>query len=297
MSESAAVDVHQHVWPEGFIEQLRRRVRPPFLAGWTLHLAGEAPYPVRPADHDPVARAALDPDLARIVLSLSSPLGVEYLPPDEAAPLLAAWHDGVRDLPGPYLGWASVSVHDPDLDELGKRLADGLVGVQIPAGALATPAALERVAPVLAVAEAAGRPAFVHPGPVACAGLPGWWPAVVDYVAQLQAAWWTWELAGRALLPDLRICFAAAAGLAPLHLERFAARGGGAMSFDPNCFLDTSSYGRLGLDTVIRVLGIDAVVLGSDRPYAEPTDPGLGTAASHALRVANPHRLLKGARP
>ena len=40
--------------------------------------------------------------------------------------------------------------------------------------------------------------------------------------------------------------------------------------------------------------GVDALVHGSDRPNAEPTDPGLGEAFSHALSVANPQRLLTG---
>jgi hypothetical protein len=62
-------------------------------------------------------------------------------------------------------------------------------------------------------------------------------------------------------------------------------------------FVDTSSYGPRGLDAVIRVLGIDNVVFGTDRPYAEPTDPGLGAAATVAIRRTNPHRLLEGGLP
>lgn len=291
-------DVHQHLWPEPFIEALRARRTSPWLDGWTLHLAGEPPYAVDPAAHDPAGRAALDPGTGRIVLGLSSPLGIEELPPDEAAPLLAAWHAGARELPAPFTAWASVNHVEPDLDGLRKQLADGFAGLQVPAGRLATPAALEGLAPVLRACEESGHPVLVHPGPVDPRvdreRLPGWWPAVVDYPAQLQAAWWAWQAVGRRLLPDLRICFVAGAGLAPVHHERFAHRGGAALVFDPDMFVDTSSYGRRGLDALIRVLGIDPVVFGSDRPYAQPTDPDLGAAATHALRVANPQRLLEG---
>src|SRR5580765_324482 len=292
-----AVDVHQHLWPEPFLDALRRRTTAPYLDGWTLHTTGEAPFAVRPADHDPGRRGSLDAAVGRIVLAMSSPLGVEELPADEAAPLLQAWPDGIRDLGGPYAGWAALATAEPDLAGLAMLLADpAIVGLQVPATALATPTHLERLAPALAVAETAGRPVLVHPGPVrpAC-GTPAWWPAVVDYVSQLHAAWWAWFAAGRSLLPDLRICFVAGAGLAPAHHERLRERGGGPFVLDPGVFVDTSSYGRQGVDALIRALGIDAVVLGTDRPYAAPTDLGQGAAARHAITHANPNRLLRGA--
>ncbi|MEO7070090.1 MAG: amidohydrolase [Nostocoides sp.] len=294
--QGSAVDVHQHLWPEPFLDALRRRSTAPFLDGWTLHTASEAPFAVDPAHHDATARSALDKGVERIVLAMSSPLGIEDLPPDEALVLLDAWHDGIRALGGPYAGWAVVASTEPDLAGLVGLLADpAVVGLQVPATALATPTALEALTPALAIAEAAGRPVFVHPGPARPApGTPPWWPAVVDYVSQLHAAWWAWYAAGRSLLPDLRICFVGGAGLAPAHHERFRERGGGAFILDPRVFVDTSSYGRQGIDALVRALGIDAVVLGTDRPYAALTDVGQGDAAWHAITHTNPLRLLEG---
>ncbi|MGZ4616579.1 MAG: amidohydrolase family protein [Actinomycetes bacterium] len=299
---ATSVDVHQHLWPAQLVDALRSRRHGPRLDDWTLHLPGEPVYEVDPAAHDVARRAALEAGCGRVLLSLSSPLGIEELDPDAAAPLLAAWHEGVRSLPAPFGAWASVNHVDPDLDQLKALLAEGFAGLQVPATRMATPRALERCAEVLRVCELAGRPVLVHPGPAPAparddGAVPAWWPAVVDYPAQLQAAWWAWQAVGRALLPDLRICFAAGAGLAPVHDERFAARAGHSPRIDPDVFVDTSSYGRRGLDSLIRVLGVDAVVLGSDRPYAEPTDPDLGTAATRAIRVANPRRLLQGGHP
>ncbi len=303
-TDSQPIDIHQHLWPGELIEALRLRRDAPRLDGWTLLLDGEPPYDVRPADHDPDQRRAKED--GRIVLGLSSPLGIEDLPADKGAPLLEAWHQGVTRLAGRFEAWASVSHTEPDLAALRNQLAAGFVGLQISAVQLATPGTLERTAAILEVCEAAGKPVFVHPGPVAApvgtaAGadterLPSWWAAVVDYPSQLQAAWWSWQAIGRQVLPDLRICFAAGAGLGPVHHERFLARGGRPLVSDPGVFVDTSSYSRQGLDSLIRVLGIDPIVIGSDRPYGEPAQLDLGDAAALALRHTNPLRLLEGTR-
>jgi Amidohydrolase len=292
---SGQIDVHQHIWPMEFIEALRARTSSPRMIGWTLVLDGEPDYQVDPADHQLDRRLAQESDTGLALVSLSCALGIELLPVPESTDLFNAWHDGVRALPAPFRAWASVHSLDPDLGGLHKLFDDGFVGLQIPAPDLASPARLARLAPVLQLCEARRRPVFVHPGRVDradSADLPGWWPPVVDYVCQLHAAWWSWQAAGRAMVPELRICFAAGAGLAPIHHERFAARGGDRLIADPNVFVDTSSYARHGLDTLARVLGVDALVLGSDRPYAEPTDPVLGAAATHAIRIVNPTRLL-----
>lgn len=292
---TGTIDVHQHLWPEPFLDALRARRRPPCLRDWTLLLSGEPDYQVDPGAHDPTTRAEREraDGTGLALVSLSSPLGIEWLDPDEAEPLLAAWHDGAAGLPQPFAPWASVNLLEPDLTALDRLLAGPFVGVQLPADALARPSDLERLGPVLRRCELAGLPVLVHPGRAGDASqLPRWWAPVVDYPATLASAWWSWHAAGRELFPSLRICFVAAAGLAPLHHERLRARGGTSGPVDPEVFVDTSSYGPQALDAVIRVLGIDVVVLGSDRPYAEPTDPGLGAAATAAIRRANPRRLL-----
>ncbi len=294
--EVRATDVHQHLWPAELLDALRRRSAPPMLRGWTLYTDNEPPFRVTPADHDATARAALDADRGRVLVSLSTPLGIEALAPDDAQPLLDAWHRGVGDLPAPFLGWAAVGDVEPDLDGLKGLLTGGFVGVQLSAAQLMSPTAIEACAPVLARCAELDRPVLVHPGPVRSplADPPAWWAAVVDYPAQLHAAWWAWRCAGRALVPKLRICFAAGAGLAPLHHERFTGRGGGRQVVDRNVFVDTSSYGRQAIDGLTRALGIDVIVLGSDRPYGEPAVLHLGDAAQFAVCSANPDRLLEG---
>lgn len=302
MVQPACVDVHQHLWPDGLVDALRARSEPPYLDGWRLVLDGEPPLDVDPSDHDPAKRAARNADdgVDRAVLALSAPMGIEWLPGAEARPLIDAWHEGALAFDDDYGVWAAACLTDVDVTALAVALDAGCVGLQVPADAVATPDRLAALAPLLRVCEVRDKPVLVHPGPTAAGsgtGLPSWWAPVVDYVQQQTSAWWAWHAVGRDLLPALRICFAAAAGLAPVHHERLVARGGRLGRIDANVFVDTSSYGPRGLDAVIRVLGIDTVVLGSDRPYAEPTDPCLGEAASHAIRRLNPQRLLEGGRP
>ncbi|MFC7648436.1 hypothetical protein ACFQX6_54330 [Streptosporangium lutulentum] len=136
-------------------------------------------------------------------------------------------------------------------------------------------------------------PLFVHPGPASEPEGPAWWPAVVPYVQQLHASWFAFAAFGRTRHPELRVCFSLLAGLAPLHFERLANRGGDNRgTVDPGMFLETSSYGPRAIDAIVRELGIDVVINGSDLPYATAPDPALGDAAWHAIAVTNPSRLL-----
>jgi 6-methylsalicylate decarboxylase len=287
------IDCHQHLWPARFLDALRRRSTYPYLRDWTLHLPGEPPYEVNPAAHDVEDRRRDQAD--RVLLSLSSPLGIEYLDDPE---LIDVWHESALELGDPFELWAAASVATPDPDKLAKVLREErVVGVQLPATALGDPAAIENAKPLLDAAERVGKPVLVHPGPAAPgaqAGLPAWWPALVPYVSQLHQAWLAWHVAGRRQHPALRIAFVALAGLAPLHHERLGARGGTLGPLDPNVFYETSSYGTRAIDAMVRVVGVDPLVHGSDRPYAESVDPGLGRAFRHALFTANPRQLLMG---
>jgi hypothetical protein len=266
-----------------------------------LFTSGEPPFAVNPADHDVgrrAAQAARD-GVGRVVIGLSSPLGIEYLVPEDAEPLLDAYHRGVTGLGAPFAGWAAACLTVIDAPGLAKQLDRGLVGLQLPATAVADEPGYRWCSPLLDVLAERDLPLFIHPGPAAGAGGPSWWPALVPYVQQLHAAWFAFCAYGRAAYPRLRVCFTALAGLGPLHGERLAARGGtGPLArgvVDPLTFVETSSYGNRAVDSVLRVLGVDVLVFGSDRPYAQPhPDFGLGDAARHAIRVTNPARLLHG---
>ena len=296
---TTGIDLHQHLWPEPLVERLRARSRAPYLRDWALHTAGEPPFEVEPSQHDVARRVETDrrAGVGLAGVALSAPLGIEYLARQGAGALIDAWHVSVHDLPTHFRAWASVPAVDPDLAGLVDLLRDDrFLGLQLPATDLSTPAAWERAGAVLEVAQASGKPVFVHPGPetrTPGGRAPSWWAPVVGYVAQMQSAWWGWHaVGGRSQFPSLRLLFAAGAGLAPVQHERHTARGGEPGIVDPEVFVDTSSYGPQALDALVRVLGIDVLVLGSDRPYGVPVDQLFGEAASHA-RYAGASRLRR----
>jgi predicted TIM-barrel fold metal-dependent hydrolase len=297
-------DVHQHLWPEPLLAALAQRRRAPRLMrhreGWTLRMHGECDWPVELSDHDPdLRRALLDAHAVdRALVAPSVPLGIEALPPDESAPLIEAYHAGAAELPARFGAWAAVGLVEPDAGAIADLLDRGFVGACIAADALSDLAGFEALGPVLAVLERRGAPLLVHPGPSSrtlgagrADGLPPWWPAMTRYVAGMNAAWHAFGAVGRAAHPRLRVCFAMLAGLAPLQRERLVARGGRPV-VDPLTFADTSSYGPRAVDAVIRELGVDALVYGSDLPVVADQDPAAGDAVRAALRERNPARLL-----
>jgi hypothetical protein len=303
------IDVHQHLLPEQLIAELARRQQPPMLirrgGGWTFRVSGE---PDSELSLEAVDVAGRGEDLRhagidRALVALSTALGVELLPAEEAVTLLEAHHRGIEELPARFGGWGAVQLEAPDPAEVDAVLARGCVGISLPATALASPDALGRVGPLLSRLEALGAPLFVHPGPVTHTGgasVPAWWPALTDYVAQMQAAWFAFLNSGRPEHPQLRVLFAMMAGGAPLQLERFVARGGTApLTPDPLVFYDTSSYGERMLEAMAGTVGVAQLVYGSDRPVVDADTPPLD-ALGRALLSTNPHRLLnpgqKGAR-
>jgi 6-methylsalicylate decarboxylase len=260
-----------------------------------LRIEGEEDAPLDLADHDPGRRAALAGtdgiDLA--LVALSPPLGIEALPTRDAEPLLAAYHDGVAALPAPFGAWAAVGLAEPDPGAISELLGRGFAGACLSADALSGPEGFDRLGPVLETLERHDAPVLIHPGPARAeaSAHPPWWQAMTGYVAAMQRAWHAFAVWGRAAHPRLRVCFAMLAGLAPLHRERLLARGGPAVS-DPDVFLDTSSYGARAVDAVLREVGVDRLVHGSDRPVIAAADLPLGAAVHAALRERNPARLL-----
>src|SRR4029077_9400685 len=94
------IDVHQHLLGEPLIEALGRRTAAPRLIvrrqGWTFRLAG-APHSILAweATDAELRRTDLEADgIDRALIALSTALGIESLPADEATALIEAHHRG-----------------------------------------------------------------------------------------------------------------------------------------------------------------------------------------------------------
>jgi 6-methylsalicylate decarboxylase len=287
----AATDVHQHLWPESFFATLSARTEPPRLVGRDLQLAGEPVWTVNVASHDLATRLAiLDRyELDRALVSLQPTLGLDRLPAAEADELAASWESGILELAAASTGRiVPLAAREPDgrfagLCVAGPELLD-----------------LDALAPRLDALEAAGGVLFVHPGMARSPrGAPAWWTAVVDYTAQMQAAYASWFAAGAARWPELDVVFAILAGGAPIQLERMASRGVDERdAVLPRVWFDTATYGRRALELTMATYGVDRMLFGSDVPVVDPA-PGVdalrsfGEAVAIAVVSTNPDRLLR----
>jgi len=268
-------DVHQHLWPEQFVAALRRRTRPPCIDG-DLLIIGEGTFPAGLEAHDLDARIAiLDAvgiDVA--VVSLQPTLACDGIPE-----LVDAYHEGILEL---------VEAADGRLRAFAvSECRDGFAGACVPA-----PAVVEGVAELAAELVSAGQALFVHPGavPPPPPGSPSWWAALVDYPAQMQAAYAAWLVDGA---PDLNVVFAFLAGGGPFQLERLRARGGEVPRMA--VYFDTASYGPLALRVTGEACGAGCLVFGSDAPVMDAQAAAAAVEAAgvadSALRV-NPARLF-----
>ena len=310
------IDVHQHLWPPSLIAALRARRQAPLLEGGDdrplLRMLHEPDGHVALAGHAVEQRLrALDAaGIDRAVISLSTPLGIEALPSEEATELIAAYHDGISGLVaasgGRLAAWAAVPLRAPDggAAVVSEALDRGFVGASIPSEALATPGALDAAGPLLAMLERRGRPLFVHPGPgldtepyARDHGMPVWWPNLGVYPGLSIRAFFAWRAIGAPRHPDLRVCFAIMGGAAPFLEERWRVFSGETRAIDRNLFLDTASCGRLALECAMATYGVEQIVFGTDIPVISP-DPvsralaDVGPAAVEAVTERNPLRLL-----
>jgi hypothetical protein len=278
------VDVHQHFWPKPLVRALERRSVPPRLVGSRLELARDESFEIDVAAHALDRRLALLDEAGIEVAVVSLPPTLEV---EGEADLVEAYHEGILDV-------ASVSGGRMRPLAVG-ACRDGFVGACVSAASLV--AGIDDLASRL---DSAGQILFVHPGPPERIPdrAPAWWTAVVDYPAQMQAAYAAWLAAGAAAHPGLRVVFAFLAGGGPFQLERLGSRGVDERSaLLENVYFETSSYGRRALELCLATYGVRQLLLGTDTPVLDPraalrTLDQFGEAVANAVCKENPTRLL-----
>ena len=286
-----STDIHQHLWPPSFLSALSARSEPPRLHGRGLELAAAPTWELDIESHDLDTRLArMDRlELDRAIVSLQPTLGIDQLPSDDALELVETWETGILELAAAAGGRiVPLAAGEP---------AAGFAGLCVSGAELLD---LDALAPRLDALTRSGDFLFVHPGAAATPpGAPPWWPAIVDYTAEMQAAYIAWLASGAARWPELDVVFAILAGGAPIQLERMAARGVDERSaMLPQIWFDTASYGRRALDLTMSTYGVERMLFGSDMPVVDPV-PALdavrsfGDAVTDAVLSANPGKLLK----
>lgn len=284
MSGVRAIDLHQHLWPETLIRALEARAEPPRIRGGRLELAGEPGGEVDYAAHSLAARLRLldRHEIETAVVSLAPTMEAE-----PHADVREAYHAGIAEVAAESGGRI--------LALSAGELRPGFAGACVSAGAL-----VAGDDDLLAGIESERALLFVHPGPPGPVpdGAPGWWPAVADYTAQMQAAYLTWLHRDATRFPRLAVVFAILAGGAPIQLERLRSRGVEERSaIHENVFFDTSSYGRRALELCLSAFGGGQLVFGSDAPVSDPSPTlaavrGLGTAVERVVLRGNGERVL-----
>jgi 6-methylsalicylate decarboxylase len=278
-----AYDVHQHFLPGPLVDELRARRDPPRIIGKSLEL-DEGTFPFDERTNDLGERIALlDRDGVDIAfVSLAPTMETEGV-----RELEDAYNDGIREIVAAAGGRLQAFAAGACLE--------GFAGVCVSSQAVvrglgALPDELAR----------AGQALFVHPGPPGLppSDAPAWWTAVVDYPAQMQAAYFAWLERGIERHPDVDVVFAVLAGGGPIQLERLRSRGGDpGRARHPRIHLDTASYGARALGHCVAAVGTSQLVYGSDRPVVDPAATlealaGLGPDVLATVRTENPGRLF-----
>jgi hypothetical protein len=281
MAVMIGIDLHQHVWSDGFRRALERRTEAPRLRGRRLELPRGGTFDLDAAGYAPERRLA-ELDRSGIERAVVAPAPTTEPTPD----LVDAWHDDA-----PRMERAS-----------GGRLVPlayaqarpGFPGAIVPAGVFDD---LDAAAPLLGRLEAQGQLAFVHPTAVPPSG-PAWRTSGIGYAHQVLLAYASWVAEGAARWPGLRVVFSLLGGGAAFQLERLVQRGlDPRRPFASNVWFETSSYGERALELTLQTFGAGRLVFGSDAPIAGVGDARavlarFGEAVEREVLVANPLHLL-----
>ena len=323
------VDFHSHWIPPALAGVLRKRRGAPRIEATQdgerlVTYLGTRPF--GPELYDLGARRDLASrhGITLQILSLAGLFGVDSLPIEESAPLVAAFNDAVaaasRAYPECFAGIAALPLANLSLAcrELEQAHAIGLRGAILPADGFLTRTAAERYLPLFEAGDRLQSHFFVHPGPVdtqperdlrKAEGDNAWQRHIVLATqARLSEAITTLELTDFLdPFPNVTVQVANLGGAIPFLVERMdtVAESGAAGEPLPStrlrrCYVDTASFGPRAIEAAVACFGAHHVLLGTDCPIfdAERTMKAvakarLDDATRELLLSQNARRLLR----
>ena len=321
------VDVHTHYVSQALAEALRRRSVPPRIE--TLSDGSERYHlPVGTLSFgseytDIAARVAFMDRLGIRLQLLSFPglFGVDSLPADEAAPLLAEFNDDVasvgRRRPDRFAGLAALPFADMDRAAAEYRRARtelGLSGAILPVNGFLSIAEAAKFRPIFEAARALGGHLFIHPGrrPDQVPLDPGTAPAFPfpDTPLPRQALQVQADVASAMatlLFSDfldpyrgVSIHVANLGGTLPMVVERMDNVIRLRAETDPlpssrmnRVYVDCSSLGPRSIELAVAMYGADKILFGTDCPIFR-TDWSLEAVEAARIEPADKDKILRG---
>lgn len=326
------VDVHAHMLPLDALREMQRlapEVAPTFTrdpnSGADLGSIGGKPFgPFGPGLYDPEYRLR-EYDAWRLDRQALSPIPFAFyygLEPDLGATFARLQNDAlaavVRAFPDRFVSLATVPLQEPAravaelercTEQLGFRGAE--IGTNVAGRNLDEP----DLEPFWAAAERLDAFLFVHPEQVAATERLQRYFLINTVGNPLDTTIAIASLVLGGVLarhPGLKLCFAHGGGFAPYQIGRFdtgwrrRANARGQIDRPPSHYLrmlhfDALLFDPLALGYLIRAVGSDHVLLGTDYPFEmRPEDPvamveavpGLSAAERDAVLGGNAARLL-----
>lgn len=307
------IDIHTHFLPRTWPDFAARFGTPDWP--WMRHgPGGEAMLMVGEREFRPVGAACWDPRLRlehmdrdgiEVQIMCATPLLFAYQRPgSQALECARTFNDAARELcaaaPRRLKSLCQVPLQDTELAcrELSRAMADGHVGVQIGNHVGERELNDDGIVTFLRHCAAEGAAVFVHPWDMmAQERMPRYqlpWLVAMPAETQLSILWLILSGAFERLPRSLKLCFAHGGGSFPYLLGRVdnAWRNRDIVREDcphpPSSYLDRFSvdatvFSDDALEFLVRTMGEDRVMLGSDYPYP------LGEQQVGSLIRSHPH--------
>jgi|TARA_B110000908_G_scaffold11636_1_gene13618 predicted TIM-barrel fold metal-dependent hydrolase len=288
------IDMHSHFYGGGLVETLSERKERPYLRtsedGRQLMVAmnGEFPFTEHYYNHHIGLAEMKAVGLTHRMLTFPGALGVDLLPASEIASAISAYNDHLaqltRETNGTLIGLGGVPLADMSLacGEVRRIRRDlGLPGVILPSNYFNSIEEVEELRPFLKVANEYGCHIMLHPGLKVGQESPLRPTDHIQYrlsAVELQSS--AAQVALTVILsdildayPNLTFQVVNLGGTLPFILERMESIARHRNPDEPfptarlrRLWYDCASLGPRALETAVKVLGADRIMLGSDYP-------------------------------